>query len=103
MLHFFSTSVAVFFLHTSIFPIQSFSLCHCRYLESGGDPLHAGLRSAALSGGQRQRDAHYDNGLQIHGASTHHRCMQRVSKTHTDPHRWTEYSAGAAYFMFVDV
>lgn len=30
----------------------AFSVCLCRYLESGGDPLHAGVRSAALPGGQ---------------------------------------------------
>lgn len=61
---------------------RTFSLCPCRYLESGGHPLHAGLWSAPLPGGQRQRDAHYDHGLQIHSASKHLPCVSRVSNTH---------------------
>lgn len=61
---------------------RTFSLSLCRYLESGGHPLHAGLWSAPLPGGQRQRDAHYDHGLQIHSASKHLPCVSRVSNTH---------------------
>lgn len=77
--------------------INSILLCLCRYLEPGGDPLHAGLRPAALPGGQRQRDADDDHGLQIHSACTRLPCMHRVS----NPHRWARSSA--AYFMFTDV
>lgn len=32
-----------------------------------------------------------------------HACREWVTRTRTYPHRWTEYSAGAAYFMFVDM
>ena len=32
-----------------------------------------------------------------------HACREWVISKHTNPHRWTEYSAGAAYFMFIDV
>lgn len=32
-----------------------------------------------------------------------HACREWVTRTRTYPHGWTEYSAGAAYFMLVDV
>ena len=60
-----------------------------RYLESWGDPVHAGVWTASLPGGQRQRDPYHDHGLQIHCAHSCLQRLQRVSRTHTHTHART--------------